>query len=55
MSGAAFESLPIIERGWGTSSAFFKLEGDVINIGLGKGAALDTFNTNILYFKLVPK
>jgi hypothetical protein len=39
----------------GSSSAFFKLEGNVINVGLGRGSALNTFNNNIVNFNLVPK
>jgi hypothetical protein len=39
--------MPIIHKGWGASKAFFKAEGVQINIGLGQGTALDTFNNNI--------
>jgi len=55
LSGGVYDSLPLVQKGWGSSSAFFKIEGDVVNVGLGKGAALDTFNNNILNFKLIGK
>lgn len=55
LNGGAYGGLPLVQSGWGSSSAFFKLEGNVVNVGLGKGAALDTFNGNILNFKLAPK
>ena len=35
---------------WTEDYAFFKAEGDQINIGLGKGKALEIFNSNILNF-----
>jgi len=56
LNGGAYSGLPLVQRGWGSSSAFFKLEGDgLVNIGLGRGAALDTFNNHIISFTLVPK
>ena len=35
-------------------SAYFKGEGDQINIGLGRGTALDMFNHAIMGFEEVP-
>jgi hypothetical protein len=32
-----------------------KAEGGQVNIGLGRGAGLDTFNAKILDFSAVPK
>jgi RHS repeat-associated protein len=55
LSGGAYDSLPLVQRGWGSSSAFFKLEGVVVNIGLGRGTALDTFNNMIVNFRLIRK
>jgi hypothetical protein len=52
LGGEMFESLPLVQKGWTSSNAFFKLEGDVINVGLGRGTALETFNNNILTFGL---
>jgi len=49
-SGTAYESLPTVEGGWTESNAFFKAEDNVINIGLGRGAALNKFNANIVSF-----
>lgn len=34
-------------RNWTANNAYFKEENDQINIGLGKGKALDTVNDNI--------
>ena len=34
-------------------NAFFKAEGPQINIGLGKGKALEIFNSNIFKFRQV--
>lgn len=50
-----YESLPLVQRGWGANSAFFKLERNVVNVGLGKGSALDLFNKNIVSFGPVPE
>jgi hypothetical protein len=55
LGGGAYDVLPLVQRGWGSSSALFKVEGDVVNIGLGRGSALNTFNNNIVNFNLVPK
>jgi hypothetical protein len=38
-----------------TRPRFFKAEGRLVNIGLGRGAGLDTFNANILNFLALPK
>jgi RHS repeat-associated protein len=53
--GGSYGNLPVVQSGWGWSGAFFKQEGNVVNIGLGRGPALDTFNDNIVNFNLVPK
>ena len=50
---AAYPDMPLVSRGWNTTSAFFKGERGVINIGLGRGPALDTFNDAILGFREV--
>jgi RHS repeat-associated protein len=61
LTGTAYEDLPLVSGGWTDTSAFFKFEGQtvegdpLVNIGLGKGTALDTFNANIINFKPVPK
>ena len=55
LSEDAYSSLPLVQKGWGSSGAFFKLEEGVVNIGLGRGTALNTFNRNIVNFRLVPK
>jgi len=45
--------MPFVSSRWDTNSAFFKIENGNINIGLGRGRALDIFNDNILGFKKV--
>jgi hypothetical protein len=55
-AGTAYEGLPLVQSGWGSSSAFFKWESEnLVNIGLGRGSALNTFNNNIVNFNLIPK
>ena len=45
-------NLPIVRRKWNNESAFFKFEGGILNIDLGKGAALDAFNESIRGFEI---
>lgn len=52
---SAYPDMPPVSRGWAATSAFFKGEGDVMNIGLGHGPALDLFNNSILSFRAIPK
>jgi hypothetical protein len=42
--------MPVVSKGWAAASAFFKAEGDQINIGLGRATALD-FNEGLIAFK----
>jgi hypothetical protein len=49
-----YEHLPVVKTGWKPTNAFFKLEGEQVNIGLGNGKALHIFNANIKSFKLIP-
>jgi len=44
---AAYPNMPSVSSGWPAQNAFFKGEGQQINIGLGRGTALETFNNNI--------
>ena len=53
LTAEPYGSLPLVSRGWTSSDAFFKLEGATVNIGLGRGAALDIFNSNITNFSLI--
>jgi hypothetical protein len=39
--------LPKVSSGWNANGAYFKGEKGQVNIGLGKGKALDIFNSNI--------
>ncbi|WP_173138072.1 RHS repeat-associated core domain-containing protein [Paenibacillus tritici] len=48
-----YNNMPTVSKGWTSINAYFKGEGDQINIGLGKGNALDTFNSNIIEYKIV--
>jgi hypothetical protein len=50
-----FPGMPLVSKGWASSSAFFKGEGTQINIGLGRGPALNIFNEAIMGFEEVPK
>jgi RHS repeat-associated protein len=50
-----FPEMPIVSKGWGATSAYFKYESGPTNIGLGNGAALDTFNDNIMDFAEIPE
>ena len=43
----AYPTMPPVSKGWTSTSAFFKGESGQINIGLGRGDALDVFNANI--------
>lgn len=54
VTAAAYPGMPIVSSGWTATSAFFKGEGGIINIGLGRGSALDIFNDAILGFRGVP-
>jgi RHS repeat-associated protein len=46
-----FGALPMVAKGWTRGRAYFKGEGDdLVNIGLGRGKALDTFNDAITGF-----
>lgn len=50
-----FGDMPLVESGWKWTNAFFKTEGQQVNIGLGVGNALETFNENIISFKAILK
>ena len=47
----AYPNMSSVAKGWKEGNAFFKGEGSQINIGLGNGTALDTFNENIMSIK----
>jgi hypothetical protein len=54
-----YPNMPVVRRGWTGSAAYFKTEElnriDDFNIGLGRGTALEVFNTNISSYKVVPR
>ena len=52
-SGHPLPNLPIVQKGWKSTNAFFKLEGTQVNIGLGNGEALNIFNSGIQNFKRI--
>jgi hypothetical protein len=55
LAAAAYPDMPLVSSGWTAASAFFKAEGpNLINIGLGRGAALDIFNGGLTGFEVVP-
>lgn len=45
-----FPGMPSAAKGWTANNAMFKVEGNVVNTGLGRGSALGTFNRNIVLF-----
>lgn len=45
-----YPDMPLSTSGWTMTNAYFKGEGGQVNIGLGKGAALDMFNYYIKSF-----
>uniref|UniRef100_UPI0010F966D2 pre-toxin TG domain-containing protein n=1 Tax=Chitinivorax sp. B TaxID=2502235 RepID=UPI0010F966D2 len=53
LTKAMYSNMSLVSKGWPSSNAFFKAEGAQINIGLGGGAALDTFNVYIHSFSMV--
>ncbi|WP_043795488.1 RHS repeat-associated core domain-containing protein [Allochromatium vinosum] len=50
-----YGELPTVSKGWTSENALFKAERSQIKIGLGRGAGLETFNSNILDFGVVPR
>jgi hypothetical protein len=52
---AGYGNLPVVGPGWAATSAYFKGERGLVNIGLGNGRALDIFNSNISGFQVIPK
>jgi len=53
-----FSKMNRVKKGWTTNNALFKTEGgnyniEQVNIGLGKGKALEIFNENIINFEII--
>ena len=48
-----FSNMPKSTNGWGKNHAQFKKEKEQLNIGLGKGKALDIFNENIVETEVI--
>lgn len=53
MTTEAYPDMPVVEGAWTATKAYFKTERGEVNIGLGKGVALELFNDNILGFAKV--
>jgi len=53
LTGTLYADMPGVSSGWTNYNAFFKAEGSVVNIGLGQGNALNTFNNNIVSFRAI--
>ncbi|SDQ82063.1 RHS repeat-associated core domain-containing protein [Chryseobacterium soldanellicola] len=53
-SAHPFSSMPSVGKGWKSTNAFFKVEGNQLNVGLGNGKALDIFNSGIKSAKPIP-
>jgi hypothetical protein len=45
--------LPEVKSGWGKNKALFKFEDGPVNIGLGRGSALQEFNESIAGFRVL--
>lgn len=49
----AYPNMPLVgQDGWTSSSAYFKNERGQLNIGLGEGEALETFNDNLEIYEV---
>lgn len=48
-----YPDMNIVSKGWMSTSAYFKAEQGIINIGLGYGKALNIFNKGILSFFII--
>lgn len=48
-----FPEMQNAAKGWATNNAMFKLEGGVVNTGLGRGTALDVFNHRIVQWQQI--
>ena len=49
-----YPDMPQVSKGWISSNAYFKAEGDgLVNVGLGRGTALDTFNDRLVGHRVV--
>jgi RHS repeat-associated protein len=57
LTAAQYPEMPLLQdtRNWTQNNAFFKEENNQVNIGLGKGKGLDTFNDNITGHEVVPR
>lgn len=55
LTSEAYPEMPLVSKGWMGTSAYFKGEGVQINIGLGRGTALDIFNDAIMGLEEVPR
>ena len=49
-TASLFPEMQSAAKGWTTSNAMFKLEGNVVNTGLGRGNALTIFNQNTIQY-----
>jgi len=48
-----YPNMPSVQSGWGNTNAYFKYENGQVNIGLGRGSALDIFNNNIVDYSVI--
>lgn len=53
LTAEAYPDMPVGAGGWNKTKSYFKSEGGPINIGLGRGTALDIFNDAITGFEKV--
>lgn len=55
LTATRYPDMPEVAKGWSASSAYFKGEGQQINIGLGRGPALDAFNKGMFKTQVLPR
>lgn len=52
---SSYPNMPLVYKGWVHEAALFKFEQGQMNICLGKGPALDTFNKDIVSYSKLQK
>lgn len=52
-AAAAHPEMAVVDSGWTAANAFFKGESGQVNIGLGRGRALDIFNESMVTYEVI--
>ncbi len=53
LTAGTYPNMPVGRSGWPSTGAYFKAESGQINIGLGRGPALELFNQNMTGYNVV--